>query len=182
MEWALNRLWLEQGEILSDWQFFRFPPCRQGKYFWNPVLSTAAVATCTRLFLGQKYRLSCVSRKLSFFRCGSRTLFFPMTYRARKPVTNLNAFQKSGEVFNDLWLHTTAPLLNNEVKSRDRNIIPNRTQAKNPSFELTVRISQDVLIVWVCLTCPEYDIQTSRTVRVSLFPFRHVNYFPSQNA
>ena len=149
MEWALNRLWLEQGEIFCDRQFYRFPPCRQGKYFWNPVLSTAAVATCTRLFLGQKYRLSCVSRKLCFFRCGSRTLFFSMTYRTRKPVTNLNAFQKSGEVFNDLWLHTTAPLLNNEVKSRDRNIIPNRTQTNNPSFELGFRILQFVLILWI---------------------------------
>ena len=121
MEWALNRLWLEQGEIFSDWQFYRFPPCRQGKYFWNPVLTTAAPVTCTRLFLGQKYRLSCVSRKLRFFRCGSRTLFFPMTYMARKPVTNLNAFQKSGEVFNDLWLHTTVPLLKNYVNHDTEN-------------------------------------------------------------
>ena len=67
-------------------------------------------------------------------------------------------------------------------KSWHWKIIPNRTQTKNPSFELTVRISQDVLVVWVCLTCPEYDIQTSRSVQVSLFPFWHVNHLPSQNA
>ena len=182
MKWTLDRLWLEQGKIFYDSKFYRFPPCRQGKQIWNPVRTVAVCVTYTLLFLGQKWCTSYVSRKLTFFHEDSRTLFFRKTYMARKPVTNLNAFQKSGEVFNDLWLHTTAPLLNNEVKSRDRNIIPNRTQAKNPSFELTVRISQDVLIVWVCLTCPEYDIQTSRTVRVSLFPFWHVNYFPSQNA
>ena len=63
-------------------------------------------------------------------------------------------------------------------KSRHWKIIPNRTQTKNPSFELTVRISQDVLIVWVCLTCPEHDIQTSRTVQVSLFPFFPCQLFP----
>ena len=148
MEWPLNRCWLEQGEIFCDTQFYKFPPCRQGKCFRNPVRTMAAPVVRTLLFLGQKYRLSCVSRKLRFFRCGSRTLFFPMTYMARKPVTNLNAFQKSGEVFNDLWLHTTAPLLNNEVKSRDRNIIPNRTQTNNPSFELGFRILQVVLILW----------------------------------
>ena len=175
MKWTLNRLWLEQGEIFCDRQFYKFPPCRQGTFFRNPVRTMAARVTRALLFLGQKYCTSSVSRKLRFYHFNSPTLFFRMTYMARKPVTNLNTFQKSGEVFNDLWLHTTAPLLNNEI-------IPNRTQAKNPSFELTVRISQDVLIVWVCLTCPEYDIQTSRTVRVSLFPFWHVNYFPSQNA
>ena len=164
MEWALNRLWLEQGEIFSDWQFYRFPPCRQGKCFRSLVRTMAAPVGCTLLFHGQKWCTWYVSRKLRFFHCFSRTLFFRMTYMARKPVTNLNAFQKSGEVFNDLWLHTTAPLLNNEVKSRDRNIIPNRTQTNNPSFELGFRILQVVLIVWICLTWPEYDIQTCRII------------------
>ena len=96
----------------------------------------AAPVGCTLLFHGQKCCTWYVSRKLRFPHYISRTLFFRMTYMPRKPVTNLNAFQKSGEVFNDLWFHTTAPLLNNDVKSCDRNIIPNRTQIKNPSFEL----------------------------------------------
>ena len=142
----------------------------------------AAPVGCTLLFHGQKCCTWYVSRKLRFSHYISRTLFFRMTYMPRKPVTNLNAFQKSGEVFNDLWLHTTAPLLNNDVKSCDRNIIPNRTQTKNPSFELGFRILQVVLILWTRLTCSEYDIQTSRTIRVNRFPFWHASYFPSQNA
>ena len=142
----------------------------------------AAPVARTLLFLGQKCCTWTVSRKLSFFHFNSRTLFFRMTYMARKPATNLNAFQKSGEVFNDLWLHTTAPLLNNDVKSRDRNIIPNRTQTKNPSFELGFRILHVVLILWTRLTCSEYDIQTSRTIQVHRFPCWHENYIPSQNA
>ena len=73
----------------------------------------------------------------------------------------MNAFPKSDEVFNDLWLRATASLLKNQTNHNTETIIPNRTQPKNPSFELTVRISQDVLIAWVCLVCLEYDIQTS---------------------
>ena len=148
MESPLNRCWLEQGEIFCERQFSRFPPCRQGKCFRNFVRTMAGPFIRTLLFLGQKCCTWTVSRKLSFFHFNSQTLFFRMTYMARKPATNLNAFQKSGEVFNDLWLHTTAPLLNNEVKSRDRNIIPNRTQTNNPSFELGFRILRVVLILW----------------------------------
>ena len=182
MKWTFDRLWLEQGEIFCERLFSRFPPCRQGKCFRNFVRTMAGPFIRTLLFLGQKCCTWTVSRKLSFFHFNSRALFFRITYMARKPATNLNASQKSAEVFNDLWLQTTASLLKNYVNQRCWKIIPNRTQTKNPSFELTVRISQDVLIVWVCLTCPEHDIQTSRTVQVNLFPFWHVNYFPSQNA
>ena len=38
-----------------------------------------------------------------------------MTYTARNPVTNLNTFLKSGEVFNELWLSTTVSLLKNLI-------------------------------------------------------------------
>ena len=87
------------------------------------------------------------------------------------PVTNLNAFQKSDEVSHELWLKTTVPLLKIVVNQWCWKIIPNRTQVKIPSFELCFRISQDILIVWVCLTSPVYDVQTSTTIQINRFLF-----------
>ena len=122
------------------------------------------------------------SKLVFFFHWDSRTRFFRLTYMMRTLFTNLNAFLKRGEVVNELWLNTTVSLLKTSTNHDTGKIIPNRTQMKNPSFELGLRILQVVLILWTRLTCSEYVIQTSRTIRCNRFPFWHVSYFPSQTA
>ena len=65
----------------------------------------------------------------------------------RNPVRNLNSLKIFAEVFSNLSLKVAGPLLRNLVNQGTEIIIANRTQTRIPSFELAIRIREDVLIV-----------------------------------
>ena len=169
----MKRFWNEKFSYSS--------PCRQGKIYYNSVLAESLLVRWTHLLLGRKFWIHTTSRGLRFFLLYSRTHFFLMTHTLRKPVSNLNTFLISGEVFSDLWLQAPGSLLKNHPNEHVQKIIANRTQTRIPSFELAIRICKMFWFVWAYLTCTEYDIQTSRIVQINLFSFWHnvMDDFPS---
>ena len=170
---------LAQVKRYCDEKFSYSSPCRQGKIYWNFVLAEPLLVTRTHLLLGEKFWIYTTSRELRFCVLNSRTHFFLMTHTLRKPVSNLNTFLISGEVFSDLWLQATGSLLKKHPNEHVQKIIANRTQTRIPSFELAIRICKMFWFVWAYLTWSEYDIQTSRIVQIYLFPFWHMDDFPS---
>ena len=66
---------------------------------------------------------------------------------ARNPVWNLNSLKIFAEVFSNLSLRVAGPLLRNQANQSTEIIIANRMQTRIPSFELAIRIREDVLIV-----------------------------------
>ena len=131
---------LAQVKSSANEKFSYSSPCRQGKIYYNSVLAESLLVRWTHLLLGRKFWIHTTSRGLRFFLLYSRTHFFLMTHTLRKPVSNLNTFLISGEVFSDLWLQATGSLLKNHPNEHVQKIITNRTQTRIPSFELAIRI------------------------------------------
>ena len=131
---------LAQAKIFWNEKFSYSSPCRQGENIIKSVLAEHLLVTRTHLLLGQKFWIHPTSRGLRFCLLYSRTLFSLMTHTLRKPVSNLNSFPISGEVFSDLRLQATGSLVKNHLNGRVQKIIANRTQTRILSFELAIRI------------------------------------------